>query len=193
MNLCLLKKLISIIAFLFCLCFVTEAQNFVVKTNTLYSATSTPNFGFESTIGQKLTIELEAGYNPWQFRTEANSKLKHLLVSPEVKYWFCEPYLGHFLGLSSNLVYYNIGGLPVDIYGLKDNRHQGHAASLGFDYGYSLPVSRRWNVEFNVGMGLWYTQYDRYVSKKCGLFHETVSKCALGLTSLGASFVYILK
>ena len=188
-----MTKRIFIISFLLCLCLGSEAQNFVVKTNALYWGTSTPNVGLETTIGKKWTMEIEAGYNPWEFNTEDNFKVKHLLISPEFRYWFCEPYLGHFLGAGSNLVYFNVGALPAPIYDLKDNRIQGYAASVGVNYGYSLPISRRWNFEFNIGLGVWYAQYDQYESRKCGLFHETVSKCALGLTSLGASFVYIIK
>ena len=188
-----MRKFVFIISFLFCLCSISEAQNFVVKTNVLYLGTSTPNIGFENKIGKKLTRELEVGYNPWDLKTEENFKVKHLLVSPELRYWFCEPYLGHFVGLGSNLVYYNIGALPVDIYGLKDSRIEGHAASLGLNYGYSVPIARKWNFEFNAGLGLWYTQYDKYESRKCGLFQESISKYALGLSSLGASFVYIIK
>ena len=174
-----------------CLCFVSEAQDFGVKTNTLYWCTATPNVGIEYTIGNKWTMEIEAGYNPWELNKAENTKAKHLLVSPEFRYWFCEPYLGHFLAVGSNLTYFNIGALPV--LDLKDSRVQGHAVSIGINYGYSWPIARKWNFECNVGLGLWYTNYDKYESRKCGLFQETVSKHFFAPTSLGASFVYIIK
>ena len=186
-----MKKLITILVLSLCLCFVSEAQDFGVKTNTLYWCTATPNVGIEYTIGNKWTMEIEAGYNPWELNKAENTKAKHLLVSPEFRYWFCEPYLGHFLAVGSNLTYFNIGALPV--LDLKDSRVQGHAVSIGINYGYSWPIARKWNFECNVGLGLWYTNYDKYESRKCGLFQETVSKHFFAPTSLGASFVYIIK
>ena len=186
-----MKKTISILVISLCLCFACGAQNFVIKTNALYLGTTTPNIGIEYTIGQKWTMEIETGYNPWELNTEENLKIKHLLVSPEFRYWFCEPYIGHFLALGSNLTYFNIGALPY--LDLKDSRVQGHAVSLGLNYGYSWPIARRWNFEFNVGLGVWYTQYDRYESRQCGIFQDTVSKHVFAPTSLGVSFVYIIK
>ena len=60
-------------------------------------------------------------------------------------------------------------------------------------YGYATPISRRWNIEFNLGLGFWYTEYDRYESRPCGLFQESISKFVLGPTDLGISFIYMIK
>lgn len=75
---------------------------------------------------------------------------------------------------------------------VKNSRSEGWAAAAGLTYGYSWPIARRWNIEANIGLGVWYTQYDRYETRQCGLFQDTVSKITFGLTSLGVSFVYII-
>ena len=88
------------------------AQSLVVKTNALYWATTTPNVGLEVSIAPQWTMEFEGGYNPWTFNEEKNTKAKHYLVSPEIRYWFCDSFNGHFIGLNANFTQFNICGIP---------------------------------------------------------------------------------
>ena len=37
-----------------------------------------------------------------------------------------------------------------------------------------------------------YTEYDQFENRKCGLFQQSVQKHALGPTSLGVSFIYMI-
>lgn len=196
--------IIAVIAFLASMG-TASAQKFGVKTNTLYWATATPNIGLESALGDRWTFEVEGGYNPWTFDSEKNMKVKHWLVSPEFRYWFCESFLGHFIGLNGNYTIFNIGGIPVpvssafiDLTGgpaadLTQSRIQGWAAGAGLTYGYAFPIARRWNMELTLGYGVWYTEHDQYESRKCGLFQQRVEKWALGPTALGVSFIFMIK
>lgn len=184
----------SIILFLSVLFFcdiVADAQHFSLKSNTVYLISTTPNIGVECAFAPRWTVELEGGYNPFILDREKNMKLKHWLVSPEFRYWFCNSFQGHFVGLNANFTQFNIGGLPLSI--LNESRMQGWAAGAGVTYGYAYPIARRWNIELTAGFGCWYTAYDEFESRKCGLFRQTVQKHSLGLTSLGVSFVYMIK
>ncbi len=156
-------------------------------------------------MGERWTIELEGGYNPWTFDKEMNMKAKHWLVSPEFRYWFCNSFQGHFIGINGNYAQFNIGAIPVPIHkafiplndtpdlDLEKSRAEGWAVGAGLTYGYAFPIARRWNMEFTAGFGYWYTVYNQYESRKCGLFQETIHKHALGPTSLGVSFIYMIK
>ena len=183
-----------------------SAQKFGVKTNVLYGVTATPNLGFESALSERWTFELEGGYNPWTLDADNNIKVKHWLVSPEFRYWFCESFQGHFIGLNGNYTMFNIGGVPVPVTkaffpitgasagdDLENTRIQGWAAGAGLTYGYAFPIARRWNLELTLGYGVWYTEYDQFESRKCGLFQEEVKKWALGPTALGVSFIFMIK
>lgn len=170
-----------------------SAQKAAVKTNALYWATATPNVGFEFAMGNRWTVELSGGYNPWTFDTEKNIKVKHFLVSPEVRYWFCESFQGHFLGLNGNYTLFNISGIHIPELFESSKRYEGWAVGAGLTYGYAFPIARRWNMEFNLGLGLWYTEYDQFESRPCGLFQQTIQKHAFGLTDLGISFIYMIK
>lgn len=67
-------------------------QKTAVKTNLLYTATTTPNIGIETRLSNTTSLELVAGYNPWSFGE--NKKLKHYLIQPEFRWWFCETFNG---------------------------------------------------------------------------------------------------
>ena len=73
------------------------AQNVAIKTNTLYWLTTTPNIGAEFSLSSKLTIEVAGAYNPWTFKDD--KKMRFWLVQPELKYWTCEKFNGHFIGV----------------------------------------------------------------------------------------------
>ena len=184
-----------------------SAQKVGVKSNALYWATTTPNLGFEFALGERWTFELEGGYNPWTLNAENNMKFKHWLVSPEVRYWFCNSFQGHFIGINGNYAQYNIGSLPFamppvffDLYNeapgipdLQNSRIEGWAVGAGLTYGYAFPIARRWNMELTAGFGWWYSEYDQFEDRKCGLFQQAVQKHALGPTALGISFIYMIK
>ena len=163
-----------------------SAQKVAVKTNALYWMTTTPNVGFEFALADRWTFQIAGGYNPWTLNKEENLKIKHFLVSPEVRYWFCESFQGHFIGINGNYTQFNIS--PVE-----ESRLQGWAAGAGLTYGYATPIARRWNIEFNLGLGFWYTEYDKFESRPCGLFQESLNNLAFGLTDIGISFIYMIK
>lgn len=182
-----------------------NAQRIGVKTNALYLATSTPNIGLEYAFADRFSLELEGGYNPWTLDSERNMKAKHFLVSPEVRYWFCEAFNGHFIGINANYTLFNLSGVDVPavffpsarsamvLEDLKNRRSEGWAAGAGLTYGCVWPIARRWNLECTVGLGYWYTDYDKFESRKCGLFQEHVSHGAFGPTALGISFIYLIR
>ena len=182
-----------------------NAQRIGVKTNALYLATSTPNIGLEYAFADRFSLELEGGYNPWTLDSDRNMKAKHFLVSPEVRYWFCEAFNGHFIGINANYTLFNLSGVDVPavffpsarsamvLEDLKNRRSDGWAAGAGLTYGCVWPIARRWNLECTVGLGYWYTDYDKFESRKCGLFQEHVSHGAFGPTALGISFIYLIR
>ena len=113
-----------------------QAQKWAVKSNLLYDATTSMNLGVEFGLAEKWTFDLSGNYNPWTFSD--NKKWKHWFVQPEVRYWTCKRFGGHFLaahiwGGEYNVG--NVGGIP-DFLGtkfsnLKDYRYEGWFAGAG--------------------------------------------------------------
>ncbi|NDV59500.1 DUF3575 domain-containing protein [Bacteroides sp. 519] len=164
--------------------------HFALKNNGLVDLTLSPNLGFEFRVARRYTVDIWGSYNPWTFPD--NKKFKHVFVQPEVRYWLCESFIGHFFGFHPTYSYFNIGGTgPTRA--LKDKRYEGQLYGAGFSWGYQLYLSPRWNLEFNLGVGYLYIDYDRYQAPVCGLFEKSKDRHYLGITRAGISFVYIIK
>lgn len=97
-----------------------QAQEVAVKTNLLYDATTTLNLGVEIGLGTKMTLDISGNYNPWRFH---DYRLKHGLIQPELRYWTCEKFNGHFFGLHGFYGKYNVGGLPFNS-NMRHNRYR---------------------------------------------------------------------
>lgn len=186
-----------ITAFLIC-CITPQspAQRVGIKTNALYwAAGGTPNLSAEFGLGKRSTLEITGGYNPWTLNKETNKKMKHWLVMPEFRYWFCERFQGHFLGLHAGYTYYNIGGIriPFQNRSSSEHRYQGWATGIGISYGYTWIIGRRWNLEATLGLGYAYSDYDKYDCPHCGEFRGNEEKHYFGPTKTGISIIYMIK
>lgn len=105
----------------------SHAQKWAVKSNLLYDATATINLGVEAALGHRVTLDVSGNYNPWKF---GDARWKHWLVQPEVRYWLCESFNGHFFGLHAHYAEYNAGGIDFST-AFRHNRYQGHLYGAG--------------------------------------------------------------
>ena len=117
------------------------AQKWAVKSNLLYDATATINLGVEAALGPRVTLDISGNYNPWEF---GDARWKHWLIQPEVRYWLCERFNGHFFGLHAHYAEYNAGGINFNA-DFHRNRYQGHLYGAGLSYGYQWLIGKRWN------------------------------------------------
>ncbi len=164
-----------------------------LKTNLLHDATATFNLGAEFGLGRKTTLDLPVDYNPWTF--SGNKKWKHLLVQPELRFWTCEAFNGHFFGLHAHYALYNVSRLPDPPFSsyLNTHRFEGWLAGAGISYGYHWILARRWSLEANIGVGYAYLLYDKYPCVKCGDKIGREKKNYLGPTRAGISLIYMIK
>ena len=172
-----------------------DAQQFALKTNALYWATTTPNIGLEVGLGKRTSIDLSAGYNPFTLNRELNQKVKHWSVMPEFRYWFCESFQGHYLGVHTGYMFYNVGGIKIPFQSAESklNRYQGWATGLGVAYGHTWILGERLNLELSVGLGYAYTNFDVYECKNCGKYKGPGEKHYVGPTKLAINLIYIIK
>ncbi|MDE6555919.1 MAG: DUF3575 domain-containing protein [Duncaniella sp.] len=149
-----------------------RAQEVALKTNLISDALLSPNVGFEVGLAPKWTFNASGQFNLWAVN---HHKLMHWVVQPEIRYWFCRRFQGHFLGVHALGGEYNVGnikGLP-DFLGtpfsrLKDRRYEGWGVGAGIAYGYDWAISRHWNIEAEIGLGWIYTRFDTYPCANCG-------------------------
>jgi len=152
------------------------AQKVTVSNNLLYDAWLTPNLRMGYRLSPHWSAGLTAGYRPWPISDETTRKYRHLLLSPDIRYWTDSVNVHHFFG--ANLIYshYNVGGItfPFSLYkSVRTERRQGDLGALGLYYGYSWPLGRWWNIEALIGAAVGYTKYNRY---KCGHCGELLGK-----------------
>lgn len=140
------------------------APKFALKTNLLYWATTTPNLGMEFTLGRKTTMDISGNYNFWNFSD--HKKFKHWLVQPEVRYWFCDRFNGHFMGIHGHYAEYNVAGLKI--LNMEHFRYQGNLYGGGLSYGYHWILGDHWSIEATIGIGYAHLKYDKYPCDKCG-------------------------
>ena len=159
----------------------THAQTIRLKTNALYWAATTPNIGLEIDMSSQTTLELNGDYNPCTFTED--KKMRFWLVQPEVRYWFCERFEGHFIGLHLHGAQY-FGGFGR-------TRYDGYLAGGGITYGYDWILSPHWNLEAVIGVGyarLWYNKSPRIYCEKC---RTAEHRNYFGPTKAALSLVYL--
>lgn len=162
-----------------------------IKTNIPYWGTATMNLGAEVRLARHWSFDAEVGLNPFDGKHGDGSygkSLKHLRVHPELRYWFCETFYKHFIGLHVPYLLYNIS--DIKILGTEDERHQGWGTGVGISYGYSWILSKHWNVEATVGVGYLYLESDKYPCANCGSKIETVKKHYFGPTQAAVNLIY---
>ncbi len=166
------KKILTLVLLVLCCIPGVRGQDAALKTNVLYDATLTVNAGLEIGLAPKWSLDVSGNYNGW---TVDGHKWKHWLLQPEARYWFCDRFARHFVGLHVLGGKYNVGhidtGLKIfntDFSVLKEHRFQGWAVGAGLAYGYAFILDRHWNLELEAGFGYVYTRYDVYECKDCG-------------------------
>lgn len=191
-----MKKSLCLLLFILTMAAGAKGQNFAAKTNLLYDATLTASAGVEIGLAPKWSLDLSGGYNAW---TVNDRKWKHWLAQPEARYWFCDWFAGHFVGIHALGGQYNMMNLPLDFKWLgrdfselRNNRNQGWFVGGGVAYGYSWILGRHWNLETEIGVGYAYTEYDVFECEVCGRkIKENVPYHYVGLTKAAINLVYV--
>lgn len=188
----IMKRIVFLLFLLAGVFFTSKAQTVGIKTNLLYDATATVNLGAEVGLAPKWSLDVSADYNAWDF--SKGRKWRHLMVQPEARYWFCERFNGHFIGLHAHWMKFNIGNVKMP-FGLwkntRDNRFEGDLYGAGFTYGYQWLLGKHWNLEAAVGVGYARVIYDRYTCKSCGRKLDSGKDNYFGPTKAALSLVYL--
>ena len=135
----------------------------------------------ELALAPQWTLDLSAAYNPWTFRND--KKMRFWLAQPEARYWFCEKFEGHFVGMHLH------GGQYYG--GFSKKRYDGYLAGGGFTYGYDWILSPHWNLETLIGIGyarLWYKQRPNLPCAKC---FSNKTENYFGPTKLALTVTYL--
>ena len=176
---------------------IVRGQNVALKTNVLSDAFLNPNLGIEIGLAPKWTLDIDGQLTGWKLAD--NKRWKHWAVQPEARYWFCDRFGGHFIGVHAHGGQFNVGGIDVkpkflgtDFSKLKNTRFQGWFVGVGVSYGYAFVLGKHWNMEAELGIGYSYTNYDQFRCAGCGKKIKTdIPHHYVGITKTAINLVYL--
>jgi len=164
---------------------------FAIKTNLLYLATTSLNVAAEFALAPKWTFDASVVYNP--FRLQKGGINQFWFVQPEARYWFCQRFERHFLGIHGIGGQFNIGNVAFLTETFEDHRYRGWGAGGGLSYGYHLPMGERWGWEFTLGVGYVYLEYDKFRCHGCDELLGRKNRHYVGPTKAGISLIYMIR
>lgn len=170
-----------------------HSQTLAVKNDLLTGALSSPNLSVEVKLSDRFT--LEAGFHYNSFPAGGDKRWKHWFVQPELRYWMCQPFGGHFFGAHLMYGVYNAGDmkLPLGLFkGVRSSRYEGDFLGLGVSYGYHFILSPRWSIETSLGVGFLHIGYERYRCLHCGEQTGGGYKNFIAPTRAAVSLVYLI-
>lgn len=155
-------------------------------------ATRTINLGTEIGLGKKSSLDLSVNYNPWEYGE--NKMAKMLVLQPEYRFWFCDRFNGHFIGIHAHGGIYQFAGLkmPFGLWeNLQNHRFKGHFYGAGISYGYQWLLGKHWNLEGNIGVGYARVKFEQFECKTCGTKTAEGNKNYYGPTKAAISLIYL--
>lgn len=164
-----------------------------VKTNLLYLATTTPNVALEFGLAPRWTFNVAVGVNPWDLN-DRKGGIRHALIQPEARYWFCNAFERHFVGIHGIYGRYQVVDVKIPLVkDIRGERYDGWGVGAGIAYGYHLPVAPRWAFEFSVGAGYVYFDYKEYNCGDCDSYKGKADKHYIGPTKATVSLVFMIR
>ena len=161
-----MKKVLLLIALL-SLSPLLSAQKVSVSTNILgYAALGTLNGEVSYSFSRRWSLVLGARYNPYSFRKQDTSRdfrLRQQAYSVGARLWPWHVLSGWWIASRLRYQEYNMGGI------LSERGQEGDRIGLGLSAGYTLMLSRHFNLEFALGMWGGLDWYRRYSCPVCGI------------------------
>lgn len=162
--------------------FSCKAQSHSLGVNMAMLAVGSINIELSKAFSQKVTFHLPFSWNPVTFNN--NKKIKHLMIQPGVRWWKWHSYSGYFGGVNITAIQFNAG--------IKESRYSGKGAGLVLSTGYAKMISRRWNLEAEVGIYSGWFSYDKYQQELCGDYEGNQSGFKFYPAKISLSLIYIL-
>lgn len=160
------------------------------RNNFLYDAALVPNIGAEVYLGGGWSLEGTWAYAWWK----DDGKHDYWRIyggELDVRRWFgraaeAKPLTGHHLGLYGQIFTYDFelgdtGNLSKFSYG------------WGFEYGYALPIGRRLNLDFSLGIGYIGGDYKKYEPvDECYVWRADKSRHWFGPTKAEITLAWLI-
>ena len=175
------------------------SYSWALKTNLLYDAALVPNVGAEFYLGKNWSVGTNLMYAWW--KNDASNKFWRVYGGDiYARKWFGQkaeenPFVGHHAGVYAQMMTYDfclgdkgyMGGQP------GGNIWDKLSFAVGVEYGYSLPIASRLNLDFTLGIGYLQGVYQEYIPEDdCYVWQATKNRKWWGPTKAEVSLVWLL-
>ena len=131
------------------------------RTNLLYDAALVPNIGLEFYLGKRWTLNADWFYT-WLYSDSRHRYWQGYGGYLGLRKYFGaaaaeNPLSGHHLGLYGLMLTYDVE------WGGRGYQSPDWGFGGGLEYGYSLPIARRFNLDFSLGVGYQGGEYKEYL------------------------------
>lgn len=173
--------------------------SWALKTNALYDVLLVPNIGVEFHLGKNWSAGANWMYAWWN--NDTFSKMWRVYGGDiYFRKWFGKkakekPFAGHHLGAYFQMMTYDFCNGKKGYMGGDPESNLWDRASFagGIEYGYSLPVARRLNLDFTLGIGYLGGKYYEYkIEDDCRVWQATKNRKWIGPTRAEVSLVWLL-
>ena len=184
-------------------CYVQDKKQqpfyMALKTNLLYDVLAVPSISAEFYLGKNFSIVGNWEYGWW----DKDSRHRYWRAyggDIALRWWFgskalLKPLTGHHIGVYAGAVTFDfefggkgyMGGRP------KGSLWDRCMLVSGLEYGYSLPIGRRLNLDFTIGFGYAHGEYIEYVPEDGCYVWQSVHKLRwFGPTKAEISLVWLI-
>ena len=170
-----------------------------VKTNLLYDAALVPNIGVEFYLKEGWSVGAGWMYGWWK-KDRIHWYWRAYGGDVTVRKWLGKkaeekPLTGHHIGVYGQVLTYDFETGGRGYMGGEPGGSLFDRANFvgGIEYGYALPVTRRLNLDFSIGIGYMGGKYHEYVPMDdCYVWQATKQRHYFGPTRLEVSLVWLL-
>ena len=169
------------------------ADRFAVKTNLLYDLLVTPNLGVEIALDNDCKYSFAAN---WMYAWWNNDQIKwyHRVNGGDlaVRRWFGKKsrenrFSGLHAGVYGQTLTYDFA------WGKRGYIAEKYSFAAGVEGGYSMPIGKRLNLDFSLGAGFMWGEYQEYLPMDdCYVWQATKLRRWIGPTKAEVQLVWIL-
>lgn len=172
--------------------------NMAIKTNMLADILLVPNIGVEFDLGKNYSVSANIHYAWWNTKSWFWRTYGGELA---FRKWFgraseSRPLTGHHLGIYSQALTYDFLAFGTKGYMSGDpgqSLFDRAVFSVGIEYGYSLPIAKRLNIDFVIGVGYQGGKYNEYqYIDDCYVWQNLKKRNFFGPTKAEISLVWLL-
>lgn len=152
----------------------------------LFAAALTANLGIEVELWRQWSLDIPVWYSPYNITS--TRKLRLLATQPELRWWTKKAGEGHFFGLHTHVVGFNVA---INDHGrYQDPNHALWGLGIGYGYSTTFGKGKRWGLEFNIGVGFAEYEYNIYRNEPNGPLIGKGDGMYWGVTRAGITLSY---